>query len=314
MPRVSKRRAIRGAILHAVLRAAASLAAALGLSRARAFGRFLGTLSWHLVRRERRRALEHLALAFPDWPEPRRRDTIRGMFRHLGESLMEILWLPQLDPAMRARLTEWRGLERLRPYLDAHRGVVIFTAHCGNWEWLANAFGFLGQPISVLQRERDDPKLNRFITEVRAKGGVLTIDRGSGNSARQMLGAIKRGALAFVVDQNIRTASVQVPFFGRPALTPIGPARLAVRAEAVVVTMLIERRPDGTHLIHVSEPVETKRDDDPVALTARVTRQIEEQIRRVPEQWVWMHRRWRDRPQWDVGTRGGDAVSSEAPE
>ncbi|HKO55044.1 MAG TPA: lysophospholipid acyltransferase family protein [Thermoanaerobaculia bacterium] len=289
-------------MLYAALRLLQKLAGLLPLDALRAFGRFLGRLAWLVLLRERGRALEHIRLAFPEWSEAQRRDTIKKMFRHLGQSLMEILWLPRLDDAARARLTQWEGLERLQPYLDAGRGVVIFTAHVGNWEWLANAFGALGAPTSVLQRERSDPRLNRFITEVRARVGVQTIDRGSNASALQMLKAIKRGALAFVIDQNIRTDSVKVPFFGRPALTPIGPAKLAVRAEAVVVTILIERRPDGTHLAHVSEPIETRRDDDPVALTARATREIEEQIRRVPEQWVWMHRRWRDRPQWDVSS------------
>jgi KDO2-lipid IV(A) lauroyltransferase len=289
-------------MLYAALRLLQKLAGLLPLDTVRAFGRFLGRLAWLVLRRERGRALEHIRLAFPEWSEAQRRATIKKMFRHLGESLMEILWLPRLDDASRARLTQWEGLERLKPYLDAGRGVVIFTAHCGNWEWLANAFGALGAPTSVLQRERNDPRLNRFITEVRAGVGVHTIDRGSEASALQMLKAIKRGALAFVVDQNIRTDSIKVPFFGHPALTPIGPAKLAVRAEAVVVTILIERRPDGTHLARISEPVETRRDDDPVALIARATREIEEQIRRVPEQWVWMHRRWRDRPQWDVSS------------
>lgn len=297
------RRAIRATLLYVSLRALARLAGLLPLNTVRAFGRLIGRLAWHVVRRERKRALEHIAIAFPEWSEAERRRTIKRMFRHHGESLMEILWMPRLDEASRARLTKWEGLDRLKPYLDAGRGVVIFTAHCGNWEWLANAFGALGAPTSVLQRERNDPRFNRFITEVRAKVGVQTIDRGSQASARQMLAAIKRGALAFVIDQNIRTDSVKVPFFGRPALTPIGPAKLAVRAEAVVVTILIERRADGTHLARVSEPVETRRDDDPVALTARATREIEEQIRRAPEQWVWMHRRWRDRPQWDVSNR-----------
>lgn len=290
-------------LLYTALKVLQKLAGLLPLNTVRAIGRLLGRLAWHVVRRERKRALEHIRLAFPGWSDAQREDTIRKMFRHHGESLMEILWMPRLDEAARARLTQWEGLEKLKPYLDAGRGVVIFTAHCGNWEWLANAFGALGAPTSVLQRERSDPKLNRFITEVRAKVGVQTIDRGSEASARQMLTAIKRGALAFVIDQNIRTDSVKVPFFGHPALTPIGPAKLAVRAEAVVVTILIERRADGTHLARVSEPVETRRDDDPVALTARATREIEEQIRRVPEQWVWMHRRWRDRPQWDVSSR-----------
>jgi Kdo2-lipid IVA lauroyltransferase/acyltransferase len=178
---------------------------------------------------------------------------------------------------------------------------VIFTAHCGNWEWLSYATGLLGRPVSVLQRERDSPEMNRYITELRARANVHTIDRGSGSSARDMIQAIRRGGiLAFVIDQNIRTESVKVPFFGRPALTPIGPAKLAVRTEAVVIPAVAERLADGTHRLQFLEPIDCRRDDDPVALTARVTRTIEEHIRRVPEQWVWMHDRWRERPKWDV--------------
>ena len=100
----------------------------------------------------------------------------------------------------------------------------------------------------VLQRERDVPEMNAYITDLRAKSGVRTIDRGSATSARDMIQAVRRGGMiAFVIDQNIRTESVKVPFFGRPALTPIGPASFAVRTEAAVVPAVIERLPDGRH-------------------------------------------------------------------
>jgi KDO2-lipid IV(A) lauroyltransferase len=125
-----------------------------------------------------------------------------------------------------------------------------------------------------------------------------------------MIEAVRRGGiLGFVLDQNIRTESVKVPFFGKPAPTPIGPARFAVRTEAYVTIGVIERLPDGRHHARFTEPFQCKRTDDPVALTALVTREIEAQIRRVPEQWVWMHDRWKERPKWDVGHAGGPASS-----
>src|SRR5207253_8362625 len=106
--------------------------------------------------------------------------------------------------------------------------------------------------------------------------------------------------LAFVLDQNIRTESVKVPFFGKPALTPIGPVQFAIRTEAVVAPAFIERRADGKQYATFGEPIHCKRGDDPVALAARITLLIEEQIRRVPEQWVWMHDRWRERPKYEA--------------
>jgi KDO2-lipid IV(A) lauroyltransferase len=259
-------------------------------------GRRLGSLAWFVARRERRKALAHIAIAFPDWSAAQRDQAIRAMFQHLGTCVFELAWLPNMTPELRQKTSRVEGFERVLEVIDSGRGVIIFTAHCGNWEWLSYVTGTFGRPVSVLQRERDQPEMNQYITALRAKAGVRTIDRGSASSAKEMINAIRRGGiLAFVVDQNIRTESVKVPFFGRPALTPIGPARLAVRTEAVVVTAYASRLPDGTHRLQFLEPVQCRKDDDPVELTARVTREIEEHIRKVPEQWVWMHDRWRER-------------------
>jgi Kdo2-lipid IVA lauroyltransferase/acyltransferase len=300
-----KLRAFRERVLYRALVAVAAIGRRIPLPLGRACGRALGTLAWHVARRERRKALKHIALAFPDWDEAKRRATIKAMFRHLGMSVFELAWMRNMDAGRRDELTVMEGAEPLLQLLDEGRGVVVFTAHCGNWEWMSYAVGLWGRPTTVLQRERDAPEMNRWITEHRARSGVRTIDRGSSAAGRELIQSLRRGGiLAFLIDQNLRTDSVQVPFFSRPALTPIGPAKLAIRTESVVVDILIERLPDGRHRLKIGEPRQTSRDDDPVALTARMTAIIEAQIRRVPEQWVWMHDRWRDRPKWDVAQRG----------
>lgn len=295
-------RAFRERALYRALVVVSAIGRRIPLRAGRACGRALGSLAWAVARSERKKALRHMAIAFPGWDEAKRRDTVKAMFRHLGMSVFEIAWMPNMDVATRDRLTVIEGAEPLLKLLDAGRGVVVFTAHCGNWEWMSYAVGLWGRPTTVLQRERDAPEMNRYITEHRARSGVRTIDRGSAAAGRELIQSLRRGGiLAFLIDQNLRTDSVQVPFFGRNALTPIGPAKLAIRTESIVVDILIERLPDGRHRLKVGEPMETRRDDDPVALTARMTAVIEAQIRRVPEQWVWMHDRWRDRPKWDVG-------------
>lgn len=294
-------RAFRARLLYRLLLIVSAIGRRLPLPTARFLGRQLGRLAFHVARRERNKALAHIAIAFPEWSDAQRRKTIRAMFRHMGMSLFEIAWLPNLKQHA-AATTVFEGAEEVMAHIDAGRGVIIFTAHCGNWEWLACGTGLWGRPTSVLQRERDQPEMNRYITELRANAGVHTIDRGSASSARDMMKIIRHGGiLAFLVDQNLRTESVKVPFFGRPAPTPIGPAKLAVRTEALVSVTFTERLPDGRHLIRYLPPIQCKRDDDPVALVAHATRLIEEQIRRLPEQWVWMHDRWKERPQWDVG-------------
>jgi Kdo2-lipid IVA lauroyltransferase/acyltransferase len=210
-------------------------------------------------------------------------------------TLIEILWLPNLNAETCAQTTTIEGLENLHP----GEGMIGITGHCGNWEWIAHAIA-LRTPVTVLHRERDEVEMNRFVTTLRTHVGITTIDRGSTAAGREMVRALRNGSiLAFLIDQNIRAESIKVPFFGRPALTPIGPARLAVRMGVPITRMFIERR-DGMLHIRILEPLVVSPDDDPVALTARLTADIEAQIRRVPEQWVWMHDRWRERPKWDV--------------
>jgi Kdo2-lipid IVA lauroyltransferase/acyltransferase len=294
-------RAFRARAIYRALVLVSAVGRSLPLRLGQFFGRGLGRLAYHVARRERNKALKNIAVAFPEWPEEKRVETIRAMFRHFGMSLFEIAWLPNLDVKRRDELTSVEGMEPLLQLMDVGRGVVVFTAHCGNWEWMSYVVGLFGRPTTVLQRERDAPEMNRYITELRARSGVRTIDRGSAAAGRELIQSLRRGGiLAFLIDQNLRTESVQVPFFGRPALTPIGPAKLAVRTESIVVDILVERLPDGRHRLKVGEPFAVSRTDDPVALTERMTRIIEAQVRRVPEQWVWVHDRWRDRPQWDI--------------
>lgn len=288
-------RARRGRILYRTLRVISAVVRRLPLSFARGVGIFLGHLGWHLLRHHRRRALANIGAAFPDWTPRRRRTTIRKMFHHLGMTLAEVLWLPNLDAETCARTTTFEGLENLRP----GEGMIGITGHCGNWEWIAHAIA-MRTPVTVLHRGRDEPKMNLFITDLRAKVGINTIDRGSTAAAREMIRAIRQGSiLAFLIDQNIRAEGVKVPFFGRPALTAIGPARLAVRM-GVPITRIFGERRNGKMHIRILEPIIVKETDDPVALTARLTADIEAQIRRVPEQWVWMHDRYRERPKWEV--------------
>jgi KDO2-lipid IV(A) lauroyltransferase len=299
-----KRKAFRHAALHRALLILSFTARRLPLPVGRWLGRGLGSLAWVVVPRERGKARRTIALAYPDLSASARDTILRKMFRHLGETLFEVLWLPNLDAKAFERTTTWEGADPVHRLLEQGRGVIIVTGHCGNWEWLAAAVAMLGFPLAVLQRERDEPEMNRFITSVRGHFGIRTIDRGSTGAGRQLIQAVRRGSLlGFLIDQNIRAESAKVPFFGIPALTPIGPAKLAIRTEAAVVPIFIQRR-DGKQHVRFLEPLEAHRDDDPIALTARLTADIEAQIRRAPEQWVWMHERWRERPEFEVAPDG----------
>jgi len=295
-----KHRAFRGRIIAIALRGLRFVTRHLPLRLVRALGSAIGDLAYYALPRYRERALTHIAIAFPDWSERRRRTTIRKMFRDLGASTFELGWLDNLNRETLQRTTEVRGVEHIDEARAAGRGTLIFTAHCGNWEWLAATTALLGYPLTVLHRDRDEKDFNRIIARMHERVGMRTIWRGSTAGALEMFRTLRSGGLlAFLIDQNIRAESVKVPFFGKPALTPIGPAKLAVRAEAPVMLCFIERR-NGKQVVTFHKPIATKRNDDPVEITARLTAAIEEHIRTVPEQWVWFHPRWKERPKWEA--------------
>lgn len=255
----------------------------------------IGGLGFLVLRRERRKSIAHVAMALPELSHLQHRQVIRRMFRHLGACLFEICWIPNLDRETLAETTEFENLHHMKAAVDRGKGVVLFTAHCGNWEWLGASIAVAGFNINTIAREISDSRMNDFIVETRGAHGINTIGRGTAASARSILQTLRSGAiLAMLIDQNIEAENVEVPFFGMPALTPVGPARLAIRSGAAAIAGFIERR-GSTQLVRFEAPVFTHRDDDPQELTRQMTAAIEQQVRRNPDQWVWMHKRWRAR-------------------
>jgi KDO2-lipid IV(A) lauroyltransferase len=274
----------------------------LPLAAARGLGAAFAAVAAPLFRRESRRAYAQLSAAYPDWPHEKLAATVRGIYRHIGITFMEFLWLRNVDAKVLARTTTYEGAEHITGRTG---GIIAISAHCGNWEWAAHGIAAIA-PLTTMQRERNEPDINRLITELRGQSNVGVIDRGAASAGRDMIRALRKGrVLGFLIDQNIRAESVKVPFFGRPALTPIGPARLSIRAGAPIVCIFDEPLPGGKHVIRIYPPMT---DTDPIGLTARITALIEEEIRRRPEQWVWFHDRWRERKEWDMTPHGASGM------
>ena len=278
-----------------LLRPAVWLFGALPWSVAQRFGRRLGGLAWILARRDRVRALRHLEVAYPELPPDRRREIAHACFRHLGTSAAELLHVCGRRPEAACTHVRVEGFDHVERARAAGRPILILTGHCGNWELIATTNLSHGMGIAAMARELDDAPLNRFALEVRDHLGGETIMRGSSGSSRQMLRVLRAGgALAMLIDQDFRTDGVFVPFFGRLAHTTRAPAELALRLGARVVPVFDERLEDGTHLVRFQPALDLP--DGAVEATVRMTSAIEAQVRRRPEQWVWMHRRWRRRP------------------
>jgi KDO2-lipid IV(A) lauroyltransferase len=276
-------------------------------------GRLLGSAGWLLARRDRRRTLEHLRCAFPDLPEPARRQLGRASFRHHGTTLAEGLHLLRRDCSALPALIEVEGWEHVERARAARQPLVLITGHCGNWELLGAAFNCRGLEVAVVARTLEPPELECLIASFRRRFGIPTIARGSEGAARRILTTLRRGhALGLLIDQDTRVDGVWVDFFGRPAFTPVGAAKIALRQKAQVIPTFIERLADGRHRVRIRPPLALP--PEPRAATALMTAAIEEQVRRRPEQWVWMHRRWRRQPHASAPAGApGSAAPAGAP-
>lgn len=278
-------------------------AAALGLVPARlasALGAAFGTLAWAVASNERRRALASLAVAFPEKSEPERRALARACFQHLGRAAFELVCVRQLDRNVDAWV-EWPAESRavLDAALARKHGVVFISGHLGNWELLARRVALAGYPCQTIARETSDPRTTALVERFRASGNLKSIWRGRPGAVKDMLRALKRGEiLGLLIDQDTRVQSVFVPFFGRPAKTPRAAADLALRTGAAVVLGFCRRVAPARYTLRFEEvPLPPgDREAAAVALTATLTQRIEDAIRAAPEQWVWMHQRWRSRP------------------
>jgi KDO2-lipid IV(A) lauroyltransferase len=251
-----------------------------------------------------RAAREHLRIAFPDWTERERTAVRERAFANLARCFVEFCSLGRLSREELLALADVEGLEHFERGRTAtpSGGVICLTAHVGSWELLVAVMAAHGIPIAVIQRPRDNPLLDELVARIRGHNGAEMLPRGS--AARAALRGLRDGkVVAMVLDQNAsRREGVFVPFFGRPACTRDGPARIAMRTGAPVFPVFIERiGTSGRHRVRVQPPLELVpegADADAALLenVARMTAVIEAAIRRTPDQWIWTHRRWKTRP------------------
>jgi KDO2-lipid IV(A) lauroyltransferase len=268
---------------------------------ARAAGILLGQAVYLLHRRLRRVGLRNLTLAFPEMGPAQQRKILRGVFTSLGRLLAEFCLFPRYNRENAGRIAVYQGFENYEAARLRGKGVFLLTAHLGAWEIGSFVHSLHGHPMRIVIRELDNPYLNALVERYRTLHGNRTF--GKQEFARGLLGAIKAGeTVGLLMDTNMTPPQgVFVPFFGIPACTASGMARVALRTEAAVVPAFTIWDPElGKYRIQFEPALTLLRtgDDeaDVVANTALFTRAIEEVIRRYPDQWLWVHRRWKTRP------------------
>lgn len=295
-------RETRDNIAYHVLRGILSVGGRLPLRLTRFPARILTRSALRFMKRERTRMNDNLTIAFPELDQKERDQVMRGCADHLGQVLAEIAWLWRASPDQVERMCEIEGIEHIWNGLEGGRGGILATGHLGNWELLNARLGVAGVPITVAVRELDDSRVDDLVNTLRTRFGSEVILRGQ-SAGKQLLQALGKGrGVGLLLDQDIPSIpGVFVPFFNRLAWTPSGAATLALRARCPILPGFIHRRPDGTHKIKIYPPIEVPAEgslrDKVQGVTAAAAASAEWNVRAWPEQWVWMHRRWRTRPE-----------------
>ena len=270
------------------------------LSWARAAGRFLGRLGYKLDARHRQIVTENLRASFPDKDEAWVLATARACYEHLGQVLAEMPHLFRLSPEKIAERVRWHGWDVADEIRARKMGVILLTGHLGNWEWVSLAAGQGYGGGYVVARPLDWPPAQRLVDELRTKTGHVVLDKAK--SGRRILTALRRqGEVGILLDQNVDWYDgVWVDFFGRPACTNKGLALLALATEAPVILFYGHRAPDGCFDLYLGPEIPLVRTGDKTKdvwqNTQNYTKALEDAIRKCPEQWFWLHQRWKTKP------------------
>jgi KDO2-lipid IV(A) lauroyltransferase len=273
---------------------------------ARAAGISLAWTVYLLHVRLRRVGMRNLQLAFPEMSRRKRAKVLRGEFTSLGRQLAEVCLFPRYTPKSVNKIVVYEGFENFERALARGKGVLFLTGHLGGWELSAFAHSLYGHPLHVVMRSLDNVYLDRLTKSYRTMHGNSMLDKD--DSVRGLLSAMKAGeTVGILMDTNMTPPQgVFVDFFGIPACTASGMARIALRTDAAVVPGFTVWDPDlRKYRLRFDPPIELVRtgddDADAVTNTQLFTKVIEDYVRKYPDQWLWVHRRWKTRPEGQGG-------------
>jgi KDO2-lipid IV(A) lauroyltransferase len=273
---------------------------------ARAVGAAIGAIAFRALGRLRRVGLRNLELAFPEMTAQDREATLRSEYRNLGFLLAEFCKMPDYTAATASRFIRYEGLENYLAARERGKGVLVLTGHLGAWELSSFYHSLMGMPMGVVIRRLDNPLVDAFVNRIRCLHGNRVIHKD--DFARGLIASMRAGeTVGILMDTNMTPPQgVFVPFFGVLACTASGMARIAAKTgSAVVPGFLLWEQSEQKYVLHFGEELEVVRTGDAeldvLANTACFTAAIERYIRQYPEQWLWLHRRWKTRPPGEEG-------------
>jgi KDO2-lipid IV(A) lauroyltransferase len=295
---------MRERLEYAAVWALIKILGALPRSWARAAGAAIGAIAYPLLGRLRNVGRRNLELAFPEKTPAEREQILRRLYRNLGWLLAEFCQMPRYTRENTRGFLRYEGLEHYLAARERGKGVLIITGHLGAWELSSYYHSLMGYPMSMVIRRLDNARVDRLVNHIRCLHGNRVLHKD--DFARGLLAAMRQGeTVGILMDTNMTPPQgVFVPFFSRVACTASGLARVALKTGAAVLPgFLLWEESEQKYVLHFAPEIEltVSGDDerDIVENTARFTQAIESYVRRYPDQWLWLHRRWKTRPQGD---------------
>ncbi len=268
--------------------------------------RQLSGVVFFLIPKEREKTLRHLSWAYGKEKSPVEiRELGKQVFAHFGQMAVDVIRIPKLNREKLDQLIEkGDGFSKVDQVLSRGKGMILLTAHFGNWELMGALFLLCGYPGTVIGRQIYYDKFNQAILDLRKKVMLRTIYQD--DSPREFLKVLKQnGILGILADQDMdRMDGIFIPFFGKPAYTLTAPVKLALTSGAPLVPAFLIREGSRYRLL-VHDPIQvemkTSREETIQEYTEQWSQIVEETIRQYPEQWAWMHRRWKTQPETPSG-------------
>ena len=264
-------------------------------------GEQIGNFMYRLMRRRRQIGYNNLTIAFGDeLSDQEKHRILRSNFRNLGKSIVEVIHFPKMSKSYLQEKVTIAGQENYLEAMSKGKGMIYLTAHIGNWEISSHAQSAFGHPLSIVVRPLDNRFLDKVVTKLRTMHGNKLLARRNG--MKQIIAALKnKEAVGILMDQNARRKQgIFVDFFGKIASTIPVIAVLALRYDVPVIPGFIVRTGFDTHTLHIGSEIKIQRTGDPqkdIELnTARFNTIIENFIRQYPDQWFWVHNRWKTQP------------------
>ena len=297
---MSKRSKFQNYLEYYALKAAMFFMYFFPLSLAQKIGQVIAVFIYYFIPIRKKHVINSLTLSFPEKSKKEIKTIAKNTYKNFMKTVVEMVFFPALSDETIKNMMVYENEQVIIDALARGKGMIFMSAHFGNWELTALSFS-KRLPVSVIVAKQSNPLVDKMINDIRTKKGFKAIDKDDKMAFRSIIKTLRANeTVAFLADQDAGKQGVFVPFFGRLASTPKGPALFAIKAGCAVVSAFGIRQPDQKIKVQFTEiplPASGNEEEDIKIINTAYSKHLEEAVRKNPDHWFWFHRKWKTRPE-----------------